>query len=326
LFAAAFAASVGSAVRTRPRAGVATSTARRVTAHQIPVIDMEGQQIGEETLDLKCYSRQTANYAVHFCISIWQYQQKPFTVFLKRRSDTKKGKKPWQQKGSGRARHGSRYSPLFGKSQTNKAPHGLDNKRKKKLKRLQHAAAISTVLQSKWRCMKLVQGLEDWSEPRQKDLEACLQKWTDVELGSKSMLMITRQGFGELNRFTGLLTPESCESPLYLSGRHIPKLAMRRPRDIDMASDGLFQCLKGRRLFISREAFFDLHAKFNRQTGWAFKTQRQILVEQLQELAKEFPMDRAREIEIARSLPRTQEEREFWAVEERKKMALEEAA
>lgn len=50
---------------------------------------------------------------------------------------------------------------MFGKSATNKNKHGLDDRRNRKLDRPKHVKAISTVLQSKWRCMKIVVGLED---------------------------------------------------------------------------------------------------------------------------------------------------------------------
>lgn len=320
--AALSALAVPAAMSRRRRA----ATALQATPQQVPVLNLEGKQVGEETLNLRTLSKDTANYVVHSCATIWEYQQGDFSPFVKRRSDNKKGKKPWKQKGSGRARHGSRYSPLFGKSVTNKGPHGMDDKRRKKIDRSQHYKAISTVLQSKWKCMKIIDGLEDWSEPRQKEMEECLSKWANVQPGEKSMLMITRKGFGQLSKRSGIPTPESYESPLYMSSRLIPRLVLRRPRDIDPTSDGLFQALKGRRLFISREAFFDLSAKFGAEDGWAFKSERNILVDMLQDLVKEYPVDRAGEIEVARGLPRSQDLREFWAKEKREGMALDAVA
>lgn len=286
---------------------------------------MDGKQIGEETLDLRTFSKESAAYGVHSVYCIWVYQQREFTAFVKRRSDQKKGKKPYAQKGSGRARHGSRYSPLFGKSATNKAPHGLDNRRKLRTDRLEHCGAISTVLQSKWRGIKLVQGLEDWKDARQKDMEELIRKCTGLEPGRRSTLMITRSGYGEEHKTLCVPTPESHANPLYMSSRLIPKLALRRPRDIDPKSDGLHQCLKGRQLLISREAFFDLTAKFGKE-GWAWKGEQTILVEQLGKLMKEYPLDRSAEVEAARQLPRMHEEREEWAKQKRQELMLAQVA
>lgn len=328
LGAAAAAAHSRGGAQSRKEASVVACRAINPTGspQKIPVVDLEGKQIGEETLDLVTLSKDTANYVVHHAITVWMYQQKPFTNYAKRRSDVKKGRKPWKQKGSGRARHGSKYSPLFGRSSTNQAPHGLDNKRNKKLPRIYHCRCISTVLQSKWRCMKIVVGLEDWKEPRQNELEKVIKSVTKTNIGAKSMLMITRSGYGEIHKIRCQPTPESYERPLYMSGRLIPRLVMRRPRDIDPAGDGLFQCLKARRLIISREAFFDLLAKFSNESGWAFKSERTILIEALKDIIDEFPNDRRKEIEVARMLPRSIPKREKWAIQQREKMALEEAA
>lgn len=312
LTAAAAACTVG---RRSRRNNSSSTVACKASPQQLPVIDLEGKQIGEETMDLNTYSAETAAYVVHQVINIWNYQQRSWGAFAKRRGDvqTKKGKKPWNQKGSGRARQGSRYSPHFGKSCTNKGPHGLDNKRNKLNDRSNHYRAISTVLQSKWRNIKIVDGLEEaYPEPKHYDLKERLAKWTATEVGSKSMLMVTRNGFG----VEDVHNPQRRDlnsDPLYQSGRLIERLSMRRPRDIDPSGDGLYETLKARRIIISRPAFFDLKAKFERESGWAWKSERDILIEQLQHITKEYPQDRSKEIQIARDLPKNPDERETWA-------------
>ena len=110
--------------------------------------------------------------------------------------------------------------------------------------------------------MKIIEGLEDWNEMRQYKLEDCLTKWTGIKPGMKRTLIISRSGYGHKRRGLNYPTKASWDSPLYMSGRHIPKLELRRPRDIDPESDGNYQLLVARRLVISREAFFDLTAKW----------------------------------------------------------------
>jgi len=279
---------------------------------QIDVLDLEGQKVGEETLCLRTFSKATANYAVHKVFNVYQYQQLPFDVFAERRRDlAKKGKKPWRQKGTGRARHGTRYSPLWGKVATNKGPHGLDGKRlKKRVAPKEHYGAIATALQSKWKNIKIIHGLEEsWTEARQKKLEKCIANWTGVEAGSKRMLLVTRQ-------------PCDMESPIYTSSRLIQKFECRTPRDIDPTSDGLMEVLKARVVLISRPAFFDLVAKYGEANGWAWKSERDILVENLQMLADKFPSDRQVEIDACKELPQTEEGRMEWARKKREEMAL----
>merc|ERR1712146_260395 len=140
-------------------------------------------------------------------------------------------------------------------------------------------------------------------------------------MGRKSMLMITRHGYGKQTPFLPF-DRSGMQDPLYMSGRLVPRLEMRRPRDIDPTGDGLFQVLKGRRIIISRPAFFDLKAKFDAEEGWAWASVRDILVAQMNKIIEDYPMDRHEEIRIANELPKTPDEREKWARDLRKKMAL----
>merc|ERR1711997_1006869 len=56
----------------------------------------------------------SANYLIHGDILRHQISQKQGTVATKTRSEVRGGgRKPWQQKGSGRARAGSNRSPLW---------------------------------------------------------------------------------------------------------------------------------------------------------------------------------------------------------------------
>mmetsp|Transcript_15006 Transcript_15006/g.34180 ORF Transcript_15006/g.34180 Transcript_15006/m.34180 type:complete len:414 (+) Transcript_15006:48-1289(+) len=312
----------GHAIVARAITGVLDMAAERTSEReptnpqQIDVLDMEGEKVGEETLCLRTFSKATANYAVHKVLNVYQYQQLPFEVFAERRRDlAKKGKKPWRQKGTGRARHGTRYSPLWGKVATNKGPHGLDGKRRKKrVAQKEHYGAIATALQSKWPNMKIIHDLEDsWTEARQRKLEKCISKWTGAEAGSKRMLLVTRQ-------------PCDMESPIYTSSRLIKQFECRTPRDLDPTSDGLMEVLKAREVLISRPAFFDLVAKYGEENGWAWKSERDILVENLQMLVDEFPSDRQVEIDACKELPQTEEGRMEWARKKREAMALESMA
>lgn len=318
---------IAAGLRSKPRSASKKATVLKASPQQIPVVDLEGNQIGEETLNLATLSNETANYVVHQMHSIWLYRQRPFDEWHPVRSDAKKGRKPRPQKGLGRARQGSRGSPLFGYVATHKAKHGLDNKRKKKLPRRIHALAISTVLQSKWKNMKIVQGLEEWAEPRYQDMFDMVSKVTGKVPGERATLLVARNCHGAKEEKMNCATLDSYNNPLYMSGRLIPRLQMRRPRDIDVTNDALHQCLKARRLIISRESFFDLTAKFHAEreekydVGWAFKSADTIYKAQIKKLAEEFPLDRAAEFQAAAEVPKFWLKREFWARELRQKLA-----
>ena len=77
-------------------------------------LDVNGQVLNDEhKLELSVLEK-SGNYLVHRDILRHQISQKQGTVSTKTRSEVRGGgAKPWQQKGSGRARAGSNRSPLW---------------------------------------------------------------------------------------------------------------------------------------------------------------------------------------------------------------------
>ena len=78
------------------------------------VLDTNGQILNEQQkLELNILEN-SGNYLIHKDISRQQIQQKQGTVSTKTRSEVRGGgRKPWRQKGTGRARAGSNRSPLW---------------------------------------------------------------------------------------------------------------------------------------------------------------------------------------------------------------------
>jgi len=79
------------------------------------ILDTNGQVIGnsKQTLSLSVLE-SSGNYLVHKDLLRHQLNQKQGTISTKTRSEVRGGgKKPWRQKGTGRARAGSNRSPLW---------------------------------------------------------------------------------------------------------------------------------------------------------------------------------------------------------------------
>ena len=78
------------------------------------VLDNNGQILNDQQkLELKVLET-SGNYSIYKDISRQQKQQKQGTVSTKTRGEVRGGgRKPWQQKGTGRARAGSNRSPLW---------------------------------------------------------------------------------------------------------------------------------------------------------------------------------------------------------------------
>ena len=113
-------------------------------------------------------SENSGNYLIHRDILRQQLSQKQGTVSTKTRSEVRGGgKKPWQQKGTGRARAGSNRSPLWrgGGVIFGPKPKTTNLKLNKKERRL----ALQTLLFSKRSSITIVNDLESFiNEPKTK--------------------------------------------------------------------------------------------------------------------------------------------------------------
>jgi len=283
----------------------------------VPVFDFSGNMVGQDYVQFRRISKHTANYAVWQVYNIWEYQMKEFPDFFPRRKDAPKGRKMWKNKGVGKARMSSIWSTLWGKTSSNR-PHGYDDKKFKKIEPQRHHRAISTVLQSKWKRMRVVDGLEDWGEAKYYKFRDMLENVTGVGAGLVETLVIARNARGGVNRHRKTIDQHSYKSALFMAGHLIPRLHMRTPDNIDPRRDGLKRLLHARRVIISREALHDLHRKYGAEDGWAFRHPRRILADQLKKLEEEYPFDREAEYETARALPASSSGREKWAAEKRK--------
>ena len=78
------------------------------------VLDTDGQVLSEEQKLELSVVEVSGNYLLHKDISRHQSNRRQWTVSTKTRSEVRGGgRKPWRQKGTGRARAGSNTSPLW---------------------------------------------------------------------------------------------------------------------------------------------------------------------------------------------------------------------
>merc|ERR1719231_1546139 len=99
----------GSAVVARPLAAARVGAAQMAAA---PVVDFAGAAQGEEDVALKV--AKAGAYVVHRKVVAEQANMRLGTNLVKTRAEVRGGgRKPYQQKGTGRARRGSSRSPLL---------------------------------------------------------------------------------------------------------------------------------------------------------------------------------------------------------------------
>ncbi|MFG6103262.1 50S ribosomal protein L4 [Leptothoe sp. EHU-05/26/07-4] len=153
--------------------------------------DWQGADAGTATLDLSVAKEDNAAHIVHRAIVRQMHNSRQGTLSSKTRSEVRGGgRKPWRQKGTGRARAGSNRSPLWrgGGVIFGPKPRDFDVKMNRKERRL----ALRTAFQSRVDDMVVVENFADQlSAPKTKEVLSALERWgVDVE---QKVLMITAE-------------------------------------------------------------------------------------------------------------------------------------
>lgn len=155
-------------------------------------LDINGKQLNESH-ELKLnVLENSGNYLLHKDLLRHSSSQKQGTVSTKTRSEVRGGgRKPWRQKGTGRARAGSNTSPLWKGGGVIFGP-----KPKKivlKLNRKERRLALQTLLYSKKNNIVLIENLENSiNEPKTKNfLQIC--KDCQVNLNQKILVIVSKK-------------------------------------------------------------------------------------------------------------------------------------
>lgn len=115
---------------------------------KVDMLNMAGEQVGQIELKDEIFGIEPNEAVVHQVVKAQLANKRQGTQSAKTRSEVRGGgRKPWRQKGTGRARHGSIRSPLWTKGGVVFAPKPRDYRQSvpKKVKRL----ALKSVLSSK---------------------------------------------------------------------------------------------------------------------------------------------------------------------------------
>jgi large subunit ribosomal protein L4 len=168
----------------------------------------EGSAKGSAQLDLRVAKEETAAAVVHRALVRQMANQRQGTACTKTRSEVRGGgRKPWRQKGTGRARAGSNRSPLWRGGGVTFGPKPRDYSIK--MNRKERRLALRTALVNRAADLFVV---EDFSkhlaQPKTKELVAALIRW-GIEPGSKVLI----------------ITGERDEN-VYLSARNVENLRL----------------------------------------------------------------------------------------------------
>lgn len=148
-----------------------------------------GEEAGTATFELKVAKDENAAHIVHRALVRQRNNARQGTASSKTRSEVRGGgRKPWRQKGTGRARAGSSRSPLWRGGGVIFGPKPRDYS--VKMNRKERQLALRTAFQGRSDDMIVVQDFaEELPRPKTKDLVAALTRW-GVEAGDKVLLIV----------------------------------------------------------------------------------------------------------------------------------------
>jgi large subunit ribosomal protein L4 len=141
------------------------------------VKNWQGEQVGETSFELRVAKEETAAHIVHRALVRQLTNSRQGTASTKTRSEVRGGgRKPWRQKGTGRARAGSIRSPLWRGGGVIFGPKPRDFNQK--LNRKERRLALRTALVSRIDDLIVVEEFsEQLSRPKTKELVAALARW-----------------------------------------------------------------------------------------------------------------------------------------------------
>jgi large subunit ribosomal protein L4 len=160
---------------TAPAKKTVTKKAPKVIGLEAPVFAMDGKDAGTVTLPSSIFETKWNPDLVHQVVVGMQANARTATAHTKFRGEVAGGgKKPWKQKGTGRARHGSNRSPIWRGGGVTHGPRA-EKDYSVKINRKMRLAALKSVLARKWADGEIVfiSGLS-FAAPKTKDAKAML--------------------------------------------------------------------------------------------------------------------------------------------------------
>lgn len=187
--------------------------------------------MGEASLELKVAKEENAAAIVHRALVRQMTNARQGTASTKTRAEVRGGgRKPWRQKGTGRARAGSIRSPLWrgGGVIFGPKPKDFNLKMNRKERRL----ALRTAFSSRVEDLIVVENFaEQLDRPKTKEIVAALERW-GVEGVSKVLLILTE-------------IPEN----IYLSARNLSNLKLLKATNLN-----IYDVLEADKIVIATEA------------------------------------------------------------------------
>jgi len=177
--------------------------------NQIPLLDSNGKKIDTVGLDKNVFNGDINKVLLYQAITMYRANQRKPTASTKTRANVRGGgKKPWKQKGTGRARFGSIRNPVWRGGGIAFGPHPRDF-RYSLPKKMKRSAFISS-LNAKLKNRKILAFEEESiDEPKTKGF---VKRFKGIDIKKERVLFLV----------------EKIDKNLYLASRNIKKLTLKK--------------------------------------------------------------------------------------------------
>ncbi|WP_434687629.1 50S ribosomal protein L4 [Pseudanabaena minima] len=200
------------------------------------VIDWTGNEVGEINLELRVAKEASAKGLVHRALVRQLANARQGTASSKTRAEVRGGgRKPFRQKGTGRARAGSTRSPLTrgGGAIFGPKPRDYETKMNRKERRL----ALRTAFIGRTADLIIVEDFAvNLAQPKTKELCQALERW-GVTVGKKTLIITDRK-----------------DENIVLSARNIQNLQLLAADQLNM-----FDILNSEKIVATRSAIARIH-------------------------------------------------------------------
>jgi len=199
----------------------------------LAVNDMKGKKVEELTMGDSLASFKPNKQAIHDYVVMYRYNQRSWTANTKTRAEVKgSGKKPWRQKGTGRARAGSLTSNIFrgGGIAFGPKPKNVYYNLPKKVRRLAFKSVLAERLQNGK--VFVIDDLK-MEKPRTREVVELLK---NIKAEGKTLVVLNEPGRNEV-----------------LSMRNITGITLRRTDNVNA-----YDILSNENIVLTKQSFSSL--------------------------------------------------------------------
>jgi large subunit ribosomal protein L4 len=204
------------------------------------VKNWQGENVGEATLEFKVAKEENAAHIVHRALVRQMNNARQGNASSKTRAEVRGGgRKPWRQKGTGRARAGSIRSPLWrgGGVIFGPKPRDYSTKMNRKERRLALRTAFDSRLEDTIAVENFGQVLD---RPKTKEITEALKRW-DIEPGAKVLLILSE-------------IPDN----IYLSVRNISNVKLLKATNLN-----IYDVLDAQKIVITTDALTQIQEVYS---------------------------------------------------------------